>query len=36
MFGAVLRREGFERAVYNYSVERGALSLADQHYRRSA
>ena len=36
VFGAVLRREGFERAVYNYSVERGALSLADQHYRRSA
>ena len=36
VFGAVLRREGFERAVYNYSVARGALSLADQHYRRSA
>jgi predicted dinucleotide-binding enzyme len=36
VFGAVLRREGFERAVYNYSVEQGALSLADQHYRRSA
>ena len=36
VFGAVLRREDFERAVYNYSVERGALSLADQHYRRSA
>ena len=36
VFGAVLRREGFERAVDNYSVEQGALSLADQHYRRSA
>ena len=36
VFGAVLRREGFERAVYNYSIERGALGLAEQHYRRSA
>jgi hypothetical protein len=36
VFGAVLRREEFERAVYNYSVEQGALSLAEQHYGRSA
>jgi predicted dinucleotide-binding enzyme len=36
VFGAVLRREDFERAVYNYYVEQGALSLAEQHYGRSA
>jgi 8-hydroxy-5-deazaflavin:NADPH oxidoreductase len=36
VFGAVLRREDFERAVYNYSLEQGALSLAEQHYGRSA
>jgi hypothetical protein len=36
VFGAVLRRDDFERAVYNYSVEQGALSLAEQHYGRSA
>jgi hypothetical protein len=36
VFGAVLRREEFERAVYNYSVEQGAFSLAEQHYGRSA
>jgi 8-hydroxy-5-deazaflavin:NADPH oxidoreductase len=36
VFGAVLRREGFERAVHDYSVEQGALSLAEQHYGWSA
>jgi 8-hydroxy-5-deazaflavin:NADPH oxidoreductase len=36
VFGAVLRREDFERAVYDYSVEPGALSLAEQHYGLSA
>jgi predicted dinucleotide-binding enzyme len=29
VFGAVLCREEFERVVYNYSVEQGALSLAE-------
>ena len=36
VFGAVLRREDFERAVDNYSVEQGALSLAEQYYGLSA
>jgi len=36
VFGAVLRREDFERAVYDYSVEQGALNFAEQHSRRSA
>ena len=36
VFGAVLRREDFERAVYDYSVEQGALSLAEQHHGLSA
>jgi 8-hydroxy-5-deazaflavin:NADPH oxidoreductase len=36
VFGAVLRREDFERAVYNHFVEEGALSLAEQQYGRSA
>jgi predicted dinucleotide-binding enzyme len=36
VFGAVLRREDFEHAVYAHPVEPGALSLAEQHYRRSA
>jgi 8-hydroxy-5-deazaflavin:NADPH oxidoreductase len=36
VFGAVLRREDFERVVHDYSVEQGALSLAEQHYGRSA
>jgi predicted dinucleotide-binding enzyme len=35
VFGAVLRRQDFERAVYNYALEQGAL-LAEQHYGRSA
>ena len=36
VFGAVLRREDFERAVSGYSVEQGTLNLAEQHYRVSA
>jgi predicted dinucleotide-binding enzyme len=36
VFGAVLRREDFERAVYEHSVEQGVLSLAEQRYGRSA
>jgi 8-hydroxy-5-deazaflavin:NADPH oxidoreductase len=36
VFGAVLRREDFERAVYDYSVEQGALNLAEQPYGLSA
>ena len=36
VFGAVLRRGDFERAVDDYSIEQGALSLAEQHYGWSA
>jgi len=36
VFGAVLRREDFERAVHNYSGEQKAFGLAEQHYGRSA
>jgi 8-hydroxy-5-deazaflavin:NADPH oxidoreductase len=36
VFGAVLRREAFERAVYSYSGEPRALGLAERHYRLSA
>ena len=36
VFGAVLRRQDFERAVHNHSGEQKALSLAEQHYGRSA
>ena len=36
VFGAVLRREDFERAVYSYSGEPRALGLAERHYRLSA
>jgi predicted dinucleotide-binding enzyme len=36
VFGAVLRREDFEHAVYAHSVEPRARSLAEQHYGRSA
>ena len=37
VFGAVLRREDFQRAISNYSVEQGALNLApEQRYGLSA
>ena len=36
VFGAVLRREDFERAVYSYALEQEALSLAEQRYGRGA
>jgi 8-hydroxy-5-deazaflavin:NADPH oxidoreductase len=36
VFGVVLRREDFERAVYNHSGEQKAFDLAEQHYGRSA
>jgi 8-hydroxy-5-deazaflavin:NADPH oxidoreductase len=36
VFGLVLRREDFERAVRNHSGEQKAFSLAEQHYGRSA
>ena len=36
VFGAVLQREDFERAVNNYLVEQRAVSLAERHYVRSA
>jgi 8-hydroxy-5-deazaflavin:NADPH oxidoreductase len=36
VFGAVLRRQDFERAVHNHSGEQQALNLAEQHYGRSA
>ena len=36
VFGAVLRREDFQRAVHGLSGERQALRLAEQHYGRSA
>ena len=36
VFGAVLRREDFERAVRNYSGEQKAFGLAEQRYGRSA
>jgi predicted dinucleotide-binding enzyme len=36
VFGAVLRREDFERAVHNHFGEQNAFDLAEQHYRRSA
>ena len=36
VFGAVLRREDFERAVYSYALEQEALSLAEPRYGRGA
>jgi predicted dinucleotide-binding enzyme len=36
VFGAVLRREDFERAVHDHSVGQKAFGLAEQHYGRSA
>jgi predicted dinucleotide-binding enzyme len=36
VFGAVLRREDFERAVHNHSGEQKAFGFVEQHYRRSA
>ena len=36
VFGAVLRREDFQRAVHSLSGERQALRLAEAHYGRSA
>ena len=36
VFGVVLRREDFERAVRNPSGEQQAFGLAEQHYGRSA
>ena len=36
VFGAVLRREDFERAVRSYLGEQEALGLAEQLYGRSA
>ena len=36
VFGAVLRREDFERAVRNPSGQQQAFGLAEQHYGRSA
>jgi 8-hydroxy-5-deazaflavin:NADPH oxidoreductase len=36
VFGAVLGREKFERAVHIYSVGQGALGLAERHYGLSA
>jgi predicted dinucleotide-binding enzyme len=36
VFGAVLRREDFERAVRNHFGEQKAFGLAEQHYGRSA
>jgi predicted dinucleotide-binding enzyme len=36
VFGAVLRREAFECAIYNHSVEKKAFGLAEQRYGRSA
>jgi 8-hydroxy-5-deazaflavin:NADPH oxidoreductase len=36
VFGAVLRREAFVRAVDNHSEEQEAFGLAEQHYGRSA
>jgi predicted dinucleotide-binding enzyme len=36
VFGTVLRREDFERAVHNHSGAQKAFGLAEQHYRRSA
>jgi predicted dinucleotide-binding enzyme len=36
VFGAVMRREDFERALRNHSGEQQAFGLAEQHYARSA
>jgi hypothetical protein len=36
VFGAVLRREDFERAVHSPAEQQKAFGLAEQHYRRSA
>jgi predicted dinucleotide-binding enzyme len=36
VFGAVLRRQDFERAVYAHTGEEKAYGLAEQHYGRSA
>jgi predicted dinucleotide-binding enzyme len=36
VFGVVLRRADFERAVFNHSGEQKVLGLAEQHYGRSA
>ena len=36
VFGLVLRRENFERAVRNHFVEEKAFGFAEQHYGRSA
>jgi 8-hydroxy-5-deazaflavin:NADPH oxidoreductase len=36
VFGVVLRREDFQRAVHNHSREQKAFGLAEQHYGRSA
>jgi predicted dinucleotide-binding enzyme len=36
VFGAVLRRGDFERAVHNHSEEQKAFGLAEQHYGRGA
>jgi predicted dinucleotide-binding enzyme len=36
VFGVVLRRADFERAVFNHSGEQKVLGLAEQHYTRSA
>ena len=36
VFGAVLRRQDFQRAVHNLSEEQQAFRLAEQQYGRSA
>jgi predicted dinucleotide-binding enzyme len=36
VFGTVLRREDFERAVHSPAEQQKAFGLAEQHYRRSA
>jgi predicted dinucleotide-binding enzyme len=36
VFGVVLRREDFQRAVHNHSGEQRAFGLVEQHYGRSA
>jgi 8-hydroxy-5-deazaflavin:NADPH oxidoreductase len=36
VFGAVLRREDFERAVHRHTEPQRAFGLSEQHYRRSA
>jgi predicted dinucleotide-binding enzyme len=36
VFGTVLRREDFERAVHSSAEQQKAFGLAEQHYGRSA